>query len=309
MSEYLCAGNIMADCIEDADGNRGPFSLGGDALFGTAGVRLWDSDVAMVCHSGSDFDGSYGKWLKANGVSDEYVVRMPAESSKCLIQHRKDGTYKWIPLQGIDHIRSQIFTGETLLNAVTEDTKGIYMFAEKINSVFEVIGGIREKNPGLRIMWELWIDGKPYDSGLEELIGMVDMFSVNRAEAALLFGMSPDDDKALISRLRRLPAEFIFFRCGSDGAYGITKDGTWFCPSVAPLGRAVDPAGCGNSSTAAAMYGYTEGFPMEKVLAGACVSAGFMVAQPGVYPVFTAEDRELAEKTREVLSRKVVRTD
>ena len=307
MAKYLCAGNIMSDCIEDAAGQRGPFNLGGDALFGTAGVRLWSDSVAMVCHSGTDFDVSYGKWLRDNGLTDEHVKIMPCESSKCLIQHRPDGTYKWVPLQGIKHIRDQVFSGETLLDAVSSGTKGIYMFAEKTNSALDVIEEVRRKSPGIKIMWELWIDGKPYDEGLEALIRKVDMFSVNRAEAALLFGIDPDDTEGLIKKLRDLPVEFVFFRCGSLGAYGITGGGVWFCPSAAPLGRAVDPAGCGNSSTAAAMYGYAEGFSIGKVLAGACISAGFLVAQPGVYPLFTGGDRKLAENAREELTGKVVR--
>ena len=68
----------------------------------------------------------------------------------------------------------------------------------------------------------------------------------------------------------------------------------------------MDPTGCGNCSTAAAMVGMAEGFEPARIAAFANVAADYNALQLGPYPLFSeglrakmaAEANELAQKAR-----------
>ena len=45
----------------------------------------------------------------------------------------------------------------------------------------------------------------------------------------------------------------------------ITPDGVWNCPAIDPCGPSVDPTGCGNSSTAAALWAFCEGMTTKEI--------------------------------------------
>ena len=298
----------MSDRIVTADGKAGPFHLGGPAIFGTEGIAFWDRDVGMVCHAGYDWEDSYGKWLDLNGLTKKHVRILPYATSLCQIQHRSDGTYEWIPLQGMDHVLKYTMTDETLGNAVSEDTKGLYLFIGIADPIFEKLDAIRSI-ADMKIMWEI---GKDREFGREKIsyeLTKVEMCSMNSHEAEKMFGIPRDSEKEMLRFLRTLPVEFVFYRVGSRGAYGITQNGVWFCPSIVPHGMAVDPSGCGNCSTAAAMYGFAAGMDMPSVIAGACVAAGYNAMQYGVWPLITDDIREEAARLRDELANRVIMID
>lgn len=101
MAKYLSCGNIMSDIVEFDDGTRGEFNLGGPAIFGAEGIRLWEDDCGMVCNAGEDWDEEYGGWLERNHITADYVNVLVGETPKCLIKHCADGSYKWEALQGL----------------------------------------------------------------------------------------------------------------------------------------------------------------------------------------------------------------
>lgn len=307
MARYLSCGNIMSDVVEFADGTRGPFHLGGPAIFGLEGIRLWTDDCAMVCHAGEDWQEGYGDWLDRNGIEGSTVGVLPGETSRCLIGHRADGSYKWVPLQGEAHIRQFDLTADLMLSAIGPETSGVYLYMYPGDPFFKELHTMRQKSD-FQLMWELGADRMPARLDLLRDLQQVDMFSLNSLEAARIFDIPRRREEEIITRLQQLPVSFIFYRVGKRGAYGITADEVWFCPAVDPAGPSVDPSGCGNCSTAAAMYGWAAGLGPAGAAVTACISSGYNAAQFGVWPQFTARDRQRAQDLyRQMMAQQVVR--
>ena len=308
MAKYITCGTIMSDVIEFADGTRGEFHLGGPALFALEGVRFFDKSCAMVGVTGYDWVEDYAPWLDKHGITRDTVRIIPdKEVSRCLIQHRPDGTYKWVPLQGIEHVSSMVYNWDDVEKALAPDTAAVYIPFGPDN---EISSQIREakKTREFKVMWELGllVEDVEKDPGILKPAEVCDMFSINSNEASRLFGIPKEDDEAIIRELQKLPVEFTLYRCGSKGAFGVTKEGAWFCPSIDPTGRSEDPSGCGNCSTAASMYGWVETGDAATAAAIACVAAGYNAAQYGVWPHITDEDMaEAAELVKGLVQNSV----
>ena len=60
--------------------------------------------------------------------------------------------------------------------------------------------------------------------------------------------------------------------------------------------RVVDPTGCGNVSTAAALYGWCEGYEPKKIARLANISAAYNLLQYGPCPKVDAAMRRHAEE-------------
>lgn len=91
-----------------------------------------------------------------------------------------------------------------------------------------------------------------------------------------------------------LPFAFTLLRVGKRGAYAVTPQGVWFCPSVDPAGPTVDATGCGNCSTAVAGLGFPMGCDPAMSLVMGTVAAGYTAMQMGPIPPVTDERMEQA---------------
>ena len=82
-------------------------------------------------------------------------------------------------------------------------------------------------------------------------------------------------------------------RLGEEGAGLVTRDSAVFAPPV-KVETSVDPTGCGNCSTAAALIGFAEGLPAFDTVMMANISAGFNACQVGPWPVADDATRQEA---------------
>lgn len=65
-------------------------------------------------------------------------------------------------------------------------------------------------------------------AAIAPLIEKVDMFNLNKEEAALLAGTKPDDLKATIAKLHKLPRKVLVVTDGQAGAYATVGGKTWW---------------------------------------------------------------------------------
>lgn len=159
------------------------------------------------------------------------------------------------------------------------------------------MGWIREKTDA-RIMWEIPTSAamtKSLHGKVVECIQKSDMYSLNYPEAKVLFGVETKED--VIKRIKelRIPC---FFRVGKEGSYMIADGEEAFAKSIT-VGQVVDPTGCGNCSTAAALYAWCEGNSRYQTARMANISAAYNLLQYGPYPEITETIRCRA---RELLS-------
>lgn len=294
MSKYLCCGNIMSDAVEDGSGNLSDIHPGGPAFYALAGVRLWTKDCRLVCQTGEDYDSAYGNWLDGNGISRR-SVRISAEhcTQHVLKYDKADGTYSWRSLYGQENLGFLKTTPEHIEEAVTESTAGFYLAQNTDRIFWNKLADIKSRR-NIKMMWELEHTGEDALRRVMNVIGIADMWSLNLSEASMLFDIPREREEDMINLIMKMPVEMTLFRVGKRGAYCVTPTNAVFCPSI-DIAESVDPTGCGNCSTGAAMYAHLEGYSPAEVVAIANISAGFNAAQFGPYPLFTEVDMSRAQ--------------
>lgn len=317
MIEYLACGNIMSDRVEHEDGTFSPWHIGGPALYALAGIRLWTDKCKLVTQTGADYVETYGRWLDENGLSHESVLVEAERVNRFTLRYRPDDQGFTYEAHQTHEYLGYLKTHPYHIDAAAgPGVKGMYWAQNLDRVVWKNLAKVKEKH-GFQIMWEIEYGGSvrdlPREFKLEripEILEIADMWSINHNEASHLFDIPRDEDERIIRELMKLPAKFTLYRVGRRGAYAVTKTQAFFCPSVQPFGASVDPTGCGNNSTGAALYAWVEGYSPDMVVAMANVSAGYNAAQHGPYPRFTPEVMQqalqLAEYYREHAVQEVI---
>ena len=307
MVNYLSCGNIMSDVIVQPNGEKSTRHMGGPAFFALSGIKLWNDDCKLVTHTGADWAEDYELWMDANQVPKD-SVRIDAEHVTCYqITYDDNGRSikeKSFSVYGDECMGYLKTHPRDIEKALTADIKGIYMAQGADRVVWRQMMELKKKF-GFKFMWELehFNTGRDVNKVLEVLPG-ADAWSLNHFEASELFGIPRQDDEAILRKLQSLPVDFTFYRAGKRGAFAVTKDGAWFCPSI-DIGPYVDQTGCGNCSTGAAMYALFSGHSPAEVVVMANIASGYNCLQYGPYPLYTAEVRAQAQQVKQELLKKV----
>jgi sugar/nucleoside kinase (ribokinase family) len=281
---------IVNDLYE-ADGTIVPGVLGG-GVYCLGGIKPFCDDVVYVTVAGADFEEFYGPLFTANDYTTAGVYRRIPKTHHNKVMYQSDGRWREFSLLGEDAYRaafgpSQI-TGEDIARFGDGETRGIYTESglEEAFWTDTELAKMRAAAPHAKIMWEL-----PYNNVFEpekrakfpEYVRKCDIYSINEAEGKAIFGV--DNREAVIQAILALGIS-CFFRVGTDGAAMIV-DGTVVCTPGVGIENTVDPTGCGNCSTTAALYGYAEGLDPLETVAGASVAAAYNALQLGPYPAFS----------------------
>ena len=200
-----------------------------------------------------------------------------------------------LPAAGTVWIEQIPTTDEDRLMAVSyTHLQGIYVEAVETSRLWDELDAIRSVCSA-KIMWEIptsaALDPERHSNVLKT-IEKTDLFSINFPEAKALFGV--ETRQQTVDRLLAL-GKPCFFRVGSQGAYMLADGEAAFAPSVT-VGPVVDPTGCGNVSTAAALYGWCEGYTLQKTARLANISAAYNLLQYGPCPAVSEEMRHKAKE-------------
>lgn len=303
--DYVIGGNVMLDTVRFADGTtHARESIGGPATFAYSGVKLWTDSVLQCSRVGRDYHNLFDAWVEKNSVETKGFKEVCECCNHSRLVYFKDGTYgaddKFTASFGPDKSyqravfseRSQdmgyMKTSPSDLGEFTKagGVKGVYM-AQNCDSVFwDQIGALKARD-GFQVMWEIEATSAypPCLDRVRYACRYADIFSINLQEAQSLFGI--EKETACIRELQKLPVDMILFRVGERGLYTVTPDKCYYLPP-APTDRFVDPTGCGNTSTGAALYAYTQGCdPLMTGIMANCASAQ-NIRQFGVIEDFKA---------------------
>ena len=302
--KYLACGNLMSDQVIAYDGAVGPKKMGGPSVFALSGIRLYSDDCKLVTGVGADYEESYGKWMENNNLTKDSVHVVCERSTFNVLQYlNADGTKKssqkrkTVAMENFGFMKTR---PEWIDDACEgEIVQGVYL-AQNVDRVFwEQLDWVR-RHRGFRFMWELefggltgFDDDRSLLQRVRDVIDRADFWSLNMADAESIFGIPASEDEQILREIMKMPVEFTLYRVGKRGAFLVTQNHAWFCPSI-DVGPYVDQTGCGNCSTGAAMYGWCAGYDPETVLVMANVAAGYNCLQWGVIPVFTPQMREEA---------------
>ncbi|MCI6956411.1 MAG: PfkB family carbohydrate kinase [Candidatus Faecousia sp.] len=309
--KYYAAGQTSVDKTTFADGQvNGPY-LGGTGIYGYGGIRVWTEDVSPVLNVASDFYDFYGTWIDENRVDRTHLNLAYDKTFFVDMVYQENGYYESIYTiqEKIDNAFLYGYTNCRLeqIARIAGPQAALYLYYEPINTVFwEKFREIRDAS-GLKVMWEPGFS--VCDSGFREIFLKImetfrpDMSTLNWFEASAMFGTK--DEEELIRIIESFQVPFFFFRCGKRGAYALAGGKRFFVPSIDVEGyETVDPTGCGNASSAGAMYGWLEtGNPVMAAVMGN-ISGGFNVGQFGIIPRFDEKMRQTAfAKASQVYSR------
>lgn len=287
--KYAVGGQVMIDTVVYSDGSDSGMNMGGPAIFGYAGVRLWTDEVNLNINVGEDFYEFFDGWLTAYGADRSDIHVINPHGNRHIITYRADGSYHEHSVYGWDNMHKMDPKIEDFTGSRSEQIKGIYLNNNVDCHDFWKQMDVLRREKGIKTMWEIPTgDVRPENmDALLEMMHWTDYVSINVNEGKNLW--QTDSEEEVVQRCCDLPVEMTFLRAGEKGAYVIAQGIATFVPSV-ECASVVDPTGCGNCSTAVAMYGYTHTKDPLRTGIMANISASYNLRQLGPYMGYTPQD-------------------
>jgi sugar/nucleoside kinase (ribokinase family) len=238
-NKLLVIGTIAYDAIETPFGKTGRI-LGGCATYIGLAASQFDTQCGLVSVIGDDFEDTHIDLLKGVGLDLAGVVSILGEK-----------TFFWSGKYHND-LNSRT-TLETQLNVLTKfkpvvpdhfkDASIVLLGNLDPNLQLEVLDQMEAK-PSLVVMdtMNFWIES--YRDKLDEVIGRVDVISINDEEARQI-----TETHSLVEAAQKLHAmgpSYVIIKKGEHGAL-LFHDQKIFCAPALPLKEVFDPTGAGDS--------------------------------------------------------------
>lgn len=290
---YIAAGISIINDIEYHDGSKKDSRLGGCAIFAYSGIGLFTDSVLFLSSGGPDFFDHYGDYFKENQICDEGISISLPHTHHTLLKYEDDGSWHEDSIYGPDYFALQSENNRTsfkkLKPFLSKETKGLYIDSNAFEKIFDEIDEIRKLAPNMKIMWEPPTMSSK-DPSLHDLLlnnlHKVDYYSMNLDEASSFFSCESRDE--IISEIMKLNIP-CFLREGENGSSWIEDHKIVFLPSIDPE-EAIDVTGCGNCSTAAALYWKIEGKDERDIVMNANIAAKLNSMADGAFGVKKARD-------------------
>jgi sugar/nucleoside kinase (ribokinase family) len=300
---YIVAGPSIVNNICEKQGTTINRIIGG-SVYCVAGLLLWTESVLYVSRVGADFDEYFSKWIRNNHVTVEGIIQSLPYTHYSTLSYTSGGEYVETSIYGKGYEEyaypASRLNIDDIARHCSAETKGIYIEVNEDEKIWNHLSEIRTKT-NASILWEVpttSVSSAVKQEMTLEKIGLVDVFSINIPEGEILFKTMKRD--VLLQRIQSLAVP-CFLRAGSEGSYWICHAGIFFAPSVL-IGPVVDPTGCGNASTAAALYAFAEKYDPAVIPMVANISAAFTILQYGPYPTISEKERVRAQELLKKIS-------
>lgn len=297
--DYFASGGVITNRLLFADGRVVEDIVGGSAIFALEGIKLWNDSASLIANVGEDFDSFYGEWMRNNKLSFDNIKVKVERTNYHYVKYFPDGTYFeesiYGPSYGWRNSGYCATSPKDIANAVKKSNgdKGLYILFDSDRIMWQQLMNVK-KEYGVKIMCEIrTVDCKPEKlQRILEIIDDVEIYSINLPEAKSLFSVDSEDDA--IEKLKAI-GKPVYFRVGKKGAYMIADKKHYFVPTITS-DYEIDPTGCGNCSTGAAMVAFFEGYDPAMVGIMAGLAASYNVRQFGPYPLIDQKVKEEAMK-------------
>lgn len=299
--EYIVGAITIVNNIDYNDPNKqNKTDVLGGCVFALSGLKLYADSVIGVSAVGDDFLSLYGEHFERNGLSVAGMFYALPTTHHTVLTYGESGQWTEVPLQGENYFAEQLknymIRAKNIVPFCDDNTKGIFLDCGATEDIFGQVDELRAAAPNAKIFWEIPTFSST-DLSIRELvennIRLFDWYSMNLHEAGVFFGA--EGEQNIIDAV----ADFgvpCFLRAGKKGAYLIDERGVAFAESI-DMGPVVDTTGCGNTSSAAALFGICEGYSPRQTVLLANIAAGYNAMQQGPIPQLTPEMRERAIET------------
>ncbi len=287
---YLITGCTHINDLIDATGHATIAQLGG-TIYTVNGIKTYCDDLVFVTTAGPDFGDFFGAYYAANQLSSAGVYHVLPRTQYNFLSYQPDGRWREYSKYGADFGAqwgaAALIQSAHVLPFASTQTRGIYLESSVTEPIWQDLATIRAAAPHAKIMWEVagWdIDDPALHDAIAACINQVDIYSINLPESMAYFGTNTEAESLAAIVALGKPC---LFRVGTNGAYMVQSGQAYFAPSY-DLAHSVDPTGCGNCATGAALYGYAEGLHPLRTVVLANLAAALNARQYGPYPLYTA---------------------
>ena len=235
----LVAGTVAFDAIETPFGKTDRI-IGGAATYISLAASYFTNSARIVSAVGEDFPKEYFGLLNDHGVDTDGLEIKQGEKS-----------FFWSGKYDIDmNFRETLVTELNVIENYHPVIPDSYQDSEFLmlgnllpDIQISVIEQLRNR-PRLIVLdtMNYWIENTP--ASLKKVISMVDVLTINDAEARQLSGeySLPKAAKKILS----LGPEYLIIKKGENGALLFSGDKMFFAPAL-PLEDVFDPTGAGDS--------------------------------------------------------------
>lgn len=287
MFDILVAGEINPDLI--LSGNVEPAFGQVEKLVDSAELTIGSSSVIFACGAarlglkvafiGICGDDIFGRFMladmKSRGVDIGYVIVVPGGSTGLSVILNRGNDRAILTSPGLMSALTADDIPDSLLRQARHLHVASYFLQESLQPglprLFESARAL-----GLTTSLDSNYDPTGKWLGFNELLPVTNVFLPNQAEACSV-AREEDVDRAAIQLSGRV--ETLAIKLGADGALGIRNGQKVRVPSL-PV-KVVDTVGAGDSFDAGFIYGYLQGWPLERTLRAAVVCGALSTRKSG----------------------------
>lgn len=300
--EYIAYGAVITNRLLYTDGTCIADIMGGSGLYSFSALRMCTPNAMLLAGIGTDFDTYYGSWLDFNNCVRSGLKENMEKTAYNELVYASDGSYVEYSIYGPEQEKvaneKMVLPGRDLLPFLS-DAKGVCINVAMDAELSQILLTAKKSHP-FQVMWEVPASaisglGAIFASGgipaLKQQLAAIDIFSTNKPESFAIFGVNTISEA--IAHFQKLDMP-VYYRVGTKGAYMICGQEIVYVPMISLVSREqeIDPTGCGNSSTAAAMWGYCETGDILKSCIIGNVMAAYNVQQYGPYPNLTEQTHQ-----------------
>jgi sugar/nucleoside kinase (ribokinase family) len=280
LSERLVAvfSHAVTDEVYTAEGRLAAREVGGAGAYAAVGASLVSAPwgTAIVSGVGASDRRRLSDWFRRREVDPVGLFEVGEHSPVTRVRYLDDGERIEESVLGDAHFAAHTpFPSRSPLGP--DRLAGAYLFHDADERYWQEVAAVRPLWRG-PVLWEIAANACTPDARARvlELAGLVDVLSLNVAEAAALTGR-PDPLEAL----DRLPGHglVVVLRCGAAGSLVRHGRRRWQV-GVVP-GPVVDPTGGGNAYSGAFLAAYAATGDVPASARAAAAAASHVIAQYG----------------------------
>lgn len=320
--KYVVTGGLAIDHVISATGQKCTSSFGGNAAYGSAGIRIWNQDadtIGILSRCGEDFPKEWLLAIEECGIDTTGVKKIAGRHllSGGWIYDEDGNRDETIHNDMFDDLKEDFPSNDPVLadqaqllfKPDAEDIPEAYKGAE---AVFVAPAYFEQQLAMARRFRELgakyiiadpgiWYMEPEFEDRLRALLECVDAFLPSQVEVASLWGDITAEDAAV--KLGELGARIAVVKVGKDGCVLYEADKRRLLQIPCCLTDAKDPTGAGDSFCGGFLAGLVQtGDALEAALRGT-VASSFIVEGFGASYTYGVSREEAALRLEKLRKR------
>jgi sugar/nucleoside kinase (ribokinase family) len=244
--EIVTIGHTSIDRVEV--GGDAKSQLGGAAVYSAMAAKIFGK-TGIVSRVGRDFPPSFLKILTESGISTTGIRKINGKSTFFEIEYDEGGSahYRGFKLNSGRNIQPKDIP-LSFLNA-----RGFHIAPMNPGKQGRIVDFLRDKTYAVVSLNTYMGYAKPYKKELIDLMGRVDIFSINDDEAMMLADAKTFEHA--LKKLKKTPHNNVIITMGVFGSIVLSNGEINFFPAVYQE-KIVDLTGCGDSFAGSFLSAY-----------------------------------------------------